>query len=120
MNIWIVDLRDLAPTRLFRCSCTPGQRCDYHATDWPLLLSVVLEEFRAKFGDGPVDLAMAEQTLWPRIERRWGGRCRHRERQFALSLFQDPMLASSVQWTNGQQRCQAAMDAGCHQSLFCG
>lgn len=120
MNIWIADLSGLAPTRVFRCSCGEGQRCDYHRADWPLLLGVVLEEFRAEFGDGRVDLTRAEQTLWPRIERRLGGGCRRLERDFALSLFHDPMFASSEQWTNGQHRCVAAIEGGCHETLFCG
>jgi hypothetical protein len=58
-------------------------------------------------------------TLIPRVEGRLRGRRRKRELSFAMSLFFDPMLATAEQWTNGQHRCQAALDAGCHQTLFC-
>lgn len=120
MEIWVRDLGGLAPTSLFRCSCHGRRRCDYHRADWPLILRVVIEEFRAECGDGPAEWRTATEILVPRIEGRLRGRRRTLERAFAVSLFTDPMLASSDQWTNGQHRCQAAMDAGCLQMLFCG
>ena len=56
----------------------------------------------------------------PQIESRLSGRRRRRELMFAWSLFIDPMLGTSDHWTNGQHRCQAAIDAGCRQALFAG
>jgi hypothetical protein len=120
MEMWVADLRGLAPTSLFRCSCHGWRRCDYHSADWPLLLRVVVGEFRTEYGDGPADLREALETLTPRIESRLPGRRSRRELLFASSLFIDPMLATSEQWTNGQHRCQAAIDAGCNQTLFGG
>jgi hypothetical protein len=121
MEIWIADLRGLAPTSLFRCSCRRWRRrCTYHRADWPFLLGVVLEEFQAEYGEGRADLRQARETLAPKIESRLRGRRRRRELSFAWSLFIDPMLATSEHWTNGQHRCQAALDAGCHQTLFGG
>lgn len=120
MQMWVADLTGLASTSLFRCTCGQWRRCDYHRARWPLLLGVVLEEFRAECGDGPADLRAARDIVLPRIECRLRGRRRRRERLFAGSLFVDPMLASAAQWTNGQHRCQAAMDAGCRQILFGG
>jgi hypothetical protein len=80
---------------------------------------VVIKEFQAAYGAERADLAEAMATLLPTIERRLRGRKRQLERLFATSLFVDPMLATANQWTNGQHRCQAAIDAGCRQVLFC-
>lgn len=96
------------------------RRCEYHRTDWPLLLGIVVEEFRASFGEGPADLAAATETVVPSVDSRLKGRRHKREREFGWSLFYDPMLANPEEWTNGQHRCQAAMDAGCSLTLFVG
>lgn len=120
LELWVADLSGLAPTSLFRCSCRRWRRCDYHRADWPLLLGVVVEEFQAEYGDGPADLRAAMDTVVPRVDRRLSGRRRRREREFGWSLFMDPMLATPQEWTNGQHRCQAAMDAGCRLALFGG
>jgi hypothetical protein len=115
--MWVADLRDTPPTRLWRCECAKG-RCQYHSADWPLLLQVVLEEFKAAYGDGPAALGTASKDLWPEIASRLPHRRHRTELAFAYSLFDDPMLATREQWTNGQHRCQAAKDAGCHLVLF--
>lgn len=119
MQMWVADLRHSPPTSLLRCDCTGRHSCAYHSADWPLLLFVVLEEFRATYGDGPADLLEVMELVVPRIEQRLKGRRHRRSREFAQSLFVDPMLADEEQWTNGQHRCQAAMNAGCHFILFC-
>lgn len=118
--MWVADLSGLAPTSPFCCSCSWWRRCDYHRADWPLLLRVVVEEFRAEYGDGPAALGEARETLASRIDSRLRGRRRRLERWFVWSLFMDPMLATAEEWTNGQHRCQAAIDAGCRLTLFGG
>jgi hypothetical protein len=78
MEMWVADLRGLAPNSLFRYSCHGWRRCDYHRADWPLLLRMVVGEFRAEYGDGPADLREAFETLTPRIESCLHGRRRRR------------------------------------------
>lgn len=119
MVMWVADLGDTPPTALFRCGCVSG-RCDYHSANWPLVLDVVLDEFRGRYGDGPVALGTARDAVVPNIEDRLRRRRHRLELAFALSLFDDPMQATPEQWTNGQHRCQAAMDAGCRLVLFAG
>jgi hypothetical protein len=120
MLMWIADLRvEAAPTRLFRCDCA-NELCEYHSADWPLLLGVVLEAFRGRCGHGLVSLDEARDAVLPSIAARLPRRRHPLEYWFALSMFDDPMHATPTQWTNGQHRCQAAMDAGCNYVLFAG
>jgi hypothetical protein len=120
VQVWVADLRDMPATSLFRCDCAGAKTCDYHAADWPLILAVVLEEFRTEYGDGATDLGAAIDVVVPRIEMRLKGRRHRRSLRFAQSLFADPVLATPHQWTNGQHRSEAALAAGCHYILFAG
>jgi len=61
MEMWVADLSGLAPTSLFRCSCHAWRRCDYHRADWPLLLRMVVGEFRAE--PGSTDEVFAGQSV---------------------------------------------------------
>lgn len=119
MRMWVAEVEGLAPTELFRCGCSDSSAepvCAYHRADWPLLLSVVLEEFTSRFGAGPVELDAATVAVLPAVRRRLSDH--PSELAFAESLFYDSMLATANQWTNGQHRTQAAMDAGCTRMLF--
>jgi len=56
--------------------------------------------------------------LCPRIDDVLSNRATGLDRMFAGSIFSDPMQANGNGWTNGQHRSQAAMDAGCLETLF--
>jgi len=118
MQMWVASLEGLAPTHLWKCECSRWRRCDYHRADWPLILDVSVEEFRSQFGEGPVPLGSALDLVLPRIEGRLATRRLRRERFFADSLFYWPMVGDASMWTDGQHRCQAAMDQGCELTLF--
>jgi hypothetical protein len=114
--MWVADLRLAPPSDLFRCTCGRGRRCDYHRADWPLIATVVLDEFRGRFGDGPVDWQVAMDQALPPVERRLRRRWHRLAQGFAVSLFVDPLHATSTQWTNGQHRADAMLQAGVLQT----